>query len=251
MDLRNLWSRLIKWLHNHRLGSNTGYDSPQLTDDGLLMDEPSADAGRTSAEQSAIKAVTVRGKTESLEKLQVGFDRLVDQLQNINDHLDKQVAQHNELITRVDLFPKLLENFPVVVEQQKVLTEQLMGQLKANLLKDQQMLEAVEKIPAEAAKQTDAIVKIDRQLAAAADVDIQMTQTFNKFNESLAKLNQSTQSHTEGIAQMSKTFAASDRYLKFIISRQTKQFMWVFYSALGICLAVIITLIGIIIYLSK
>ena len=50
---------------------------------------------------------------------------------------------------------------------------------------------------------------------------------------------------------MSRTFAASDRYLKFIVSRQARQFMWVFYSVLGICLAVIIILVGIIIYLSR
>jgi hypothetical protein len=50
---------------------------------------------------------------------------------------------------------------------------------------------------------------------------------------------------------MSRTFAASDRYLKFIVSRQARQFMWVFYSALGICIAVIVILVGIVIYLSR
>jgi t-SNARE complex subunit (syntaxin) len=122
--------------------------------------------------------------------------------------------------------------------------------LKANLLKDQQMLEAVEKIPAESARQTDALINIDRQLAASADVDVQMTETFNQFNESLGKLNQSTQNHTDGISQMSRTFAASDRYLKFIVTRQTRQFMWVFYSAMAVCVVVILVLVGIILYLG-
>jgi len=251
MGLQGLLSRLMTWLRNHLPAAHTGYDSPHVSEDGLMFhDAPPASPASSRANDNAVQAVTVRGKSESMEKLQVGFDRLIDELSGINDHLRRQVAQHEDLITRVDQLPKLIESFPTIVENQKVLTEQLVGQLKANLLKDQQMLEAVEKIPAESTRQTDALINIDRQLAASADVDVQMTETFNQFNESLGKLNQSTQNHTDGISQMSRTFAASDRYLKFIVTRQTRQFMWVFYSALAVCVVVIFVLVGIILYLG-
>ena len=249
MGLQELLSRLMSWLRNRLPAVHDDYDSPQVSDDGFITEQ--TPPGPARDKNGSVQAVTVRGKGESLEKLQVGFDRLIDELSGINDHLRRQVAQHEELITHVDQLPKLIESFPTIVETQKVLTEQLVSQLKANLLKDQQMLEAVEKIPAESAKQTDALVNIDRQLAASAAVDVQMTDTFNKFSESLGKLNQSTQSHTDGIAQMSRTFAASDRYLKFIVTRQTKQLMWVFYSALAVCLVVILVLVGIVIYIRR
>jgi lipopolysaccharide/colanic/teichoic acid biosynthesis glycosyltransferase len=48
---------------------------------------------------------------------------------------------------------------------------------------------------------------------------------------------------TEGISQMNKTFAASDRYLKYIISRQHKRFMWVFVTAMSVCLLAIAALV--------
>jgi hypothetical protein len=48
---------------------------------------------------------------------------------------------------------------------------------------------------------------------------------------------------------MSKTFATSDRYLKYIISRQNKRFAWIFIGAVSVCAAVILVLVGIIIYL--
>jgi len=245
MELRALLTRFQNWLRKQLPSSYSDYDRPQIGDDGLIIHNqtPATDKG-------PLQAVAVRGKPE-VEKFQVGFGKLIDQLQDINEHLNKQVAQHENLIARIDQFPKLLENFPAVVENQKALTEQLVSQLKTNLLKDQQLLSAVEKIPAESAKQTDALLAIDRQLAAASDVDVQMTETFGKFNETLAKLNQSTKDHTDGISQMSRTFAASDRYLKFIVTRQTRQLMWVFYSALGICIAVILILVGIIIFVNK
>jgi DNA repair exonuclease SbcCD ATPase subunit len=245
MELRETLSRAINWLRKQLPSSQSDFDRPQIGDDGLIIHTQTPDE-----DKNQFQAVAVRGKPE-VEKFQAGFETLIEQIQNINEHLNKQVAQHENLIARIEQFPKLLENFPAVVENQKVLTEQLVSQLKTNLLKDQQLLSAVEKIPAESAKQTDALQAIDRQLAAASDVDIQMIETFGKFNETLAKLNQSTRDHTDGIAQMSRTFAASDRYLKFIVTRQTRQLMWVFYSALGICIAVILILVGIIIFVNK
>jgi hypothetical protein len=245
MELRALISRFQNWLRKQFPSSHDDFDRPGLNDDGLIIQNqpPAGDKG-------PLKTVAVRGKPE-MEKFQAGFETLIEQIQGINQHLDKQVTQHENLLSRIEQFPKLLENFPAVVENQKALTEQLVLQLKANILKDQQLLNAIEKIPAESIKQTDVLLAIDRQLASAADVDIQMTETFGKFNETLAKLNQSTKDHTNGIAQMSRTFAASDRYLKYMVAKQTRQFMWVFYTAIGICAVVILLLVGIIIFTGK
>jgi len=109
----------------------------------------------------------------------------------------------------------------------------------------------VERIPSETAKQTDALVNIDHQLAAAADTDVQMAESFNKFNQTLEELNRTAAGQTDGILQMSKTFATSDRYLKYIISKQNRRFMWVFVSAISVCVAVIVILTGVIIYLKS
>jgi hypothetical protein len=245
MEPRQIWSRFISWFRNQLPIAHGDYEPPQLSDNGLIINNQAP-----PADKSPVQTVAVRGKAET-EKFQAGFETLIEQIQGINHHLDKQVEQHDNLIARIEQFPKLLENFPAVVENQKVLTEQLVLQLKANILKDQQLLSAIEKIPAESAKQTDALLAIDRQLAAAADVDIQMTETFTKFNDTLGKLNQSTKDHTNGIAQMSRTFAASDRYLKYMVAKQTRQFMWVFYTAIGVCVIVILLLVGIIIFTGK
>jgi hypothetical protein len=112
-------------------------------------------------------------------------------------------------------------------------------------------VDTVERIPDEIARQSDALVDIDHQLAAAADADVQMAESFNKFNETLGKLNESTVGQTDGIAQMTRTFATSDRYLKYIISKQNRRFVWVFVAAVGVCVAVILIFAGIIIYLTQ
>lgn len=252
MALKEFKSRASSWLKTHKLSMEP---QPDIDNEGLLSrdSESSEDAQQKAAQNNevVVKPVHPKSKSESLEKLQDGFNQLIEQLQGINEHLDSQVAQHEDLMSRIDKMPQLLEGFPAIVENQKQLTEQLIEQLKANATKDQQFIDTVEKIPTETAKQTDALVDINHQLAAAADTDVQMTESFNKFNDSLDKLDQSTVSQTDGIMQMSKTFATSDRYLKYIISKQNKRFMWVFVIAMGVCVAAILILAGIITYLLR
>ena len=255
MGLKDIWSRTNSWLRAHKLPRAADYQ-PDVDDEGLISSdtdsaEPAVDDRDTESSQVVVKTVQPTDKTQSLEKLQAGFDRLIVQLQDINEHLNRQIGQHEDLMGRMDKLPELLESFPAVVENQKQLTEQLFEQLKASVIKDQQFVDAVEKIPTETAKQTDALTSIDHQLVAAADADAQMAESFNKFNETLDKLNQSNIGQTDSIMQMSKTFATSDRYLKYIISRQNKRFMRIFVVAISVCVLAILLLTGIIIYLRQ
>jgi chromosome segregation ATPase len=255
MGIKDIWTKTSNWLRNHSL-AKAPEDQPQVDDQGLITEdadstESTADSQGAQSGSVVVKAVQPRSKAESLEKLQAGFDKLIDKLQGINEHLNRQITQNEELMSRIEQLPQLLEGFPALLENQRQITERLLEQLNAAAVKNEQFIGIVEKIPTETAKQTDALVNIDHQLAAAADIDVQMAESFNKFNETLGKLNQSTVAQTDSMIQMSKTYATSDRYLKYIISRQNKRFIWVFIAAVSVCLAVILILTGIIIYLKQ
>ena len=255
MALKDFWSKTGNWLRSNKLTRLRGYQ-PQIDDQGLITQDveftEKPDHNKNDKNNEVmVKAVTPRNKSESLEKLQDGFNKLVEQLQGINTNLGRQVTQNEDLMHRIEQLPKLLESFPTVVENQKQLTEQLFEQLKATTVKNEQFLEAVDKIPTETAKQTDAMVDINHQLSAAADANAQMAETFNRFHQTMEKLDQTANSQTDSIMQMSKTFAASDRYLKYIMSRQHKRFVWVFIIAMSICVLAILILTCIIIYLRQ
>ncbi len=170
-------------------------------------------------------------------------------MQGINENLNRQITQQENLVNQIDKMPRLLESFPAVVENQKQLTEQLLEQLKATATKDQQFIDSIEKIPAETVRQTDALVNIDHQLAAVADTEVQMAENFNKFNQALGKLDQTTLDQTDSILQMSKAFTTSDKYLKYMVGRQNRRFMWIFMISIGVCVFAILVLTVIIIYL--
>jgi len=255
MTIKEIWTKTSGWLKAHKISPLTNFQPEvDVDEEGLIAQdvESAESAVRQQAgpdDKIVVKAPQRADKYEVLERLQAGFDALIEKLQSINVHLNRQIAQQDELMRRIEQLPQLLQGFPGLLENQKQITEQLLEQLKSAAAKNQQFIDAVEKIPAETAKQTDALVDIDHQLAAAADIDVQMAENFNKFNETLDKLNQSTVGQTDSIRQMSRTFATSDRYLKYIVSRQNKRFMWVFVAAMGVCVLVVLILTGIIIYL--
>jgi hypothetical protein len=279
MTLKQFWVGTGKWLRSHKPFVGSG-PQPQIDEDGLIsqgedpagpvhgapfhsassepvLDEPtrraatSQGASQQEGDQAMVKAIPPVDRQESLEKLQKGFDKLVEQLQGINEHLNRQASQHEDLMSRIERLPQVLESFPEAVENQKRVIEHLLDQFKGAAAKNEQFMDAVGKIPTETAKQTDALVKIDQQLAAAANIDVQMSQSFNNFNETLDRLNQTSLGQTDGILQMSKTFAASDRYLKYIISKHSKRFMWIFIATISVCTVCILILTGIIIYISR
>jgi hypothetical protein len=231
---------------------------PQIDNEGLISQEkdetrqPSEEGRATIHPSSIVHPALSLGTTpsESLEKLQIGFERLVEQLAGINEKLGNQAAAHEELMSRIRQLPKILESFPASTENQKQLTENLIEHLKGAEVRSEKFIDSVEKIPAETLKQTDALAGIEHQLAAAADIDVQMSESFNNFNRALDKLNEKTASQTESIDQMARTFAAGDRYLKYIISQQTKRFMWIFIASIVVCAVVILILTGIIIFLK-
>jgi small-conductance mechanosensitive channel len=234
---------------------NSDYQ-PELDSQGLIAGDSEKDQAGGSQEDSPDGSMVVKteqppSKQESLDKLQAGFNRLIEQLQGINDRLSTQAGQNRDLVDRVEQLPRILESFPAAMENQQKLTRELIGQLKTADARTQQFVETVQKIPAETARQTDALVNIDQQLAAAASTDVQMAENFNSFNDTLAKLNTSCASQTDSIMQMSRTFATSDRYLKYIISVQHKRFVWVFVAAISVCAAVILVLAGIIVYIRR
>ncbi|MHC4560286.1 MAG: hypothetical protein ACYTBP_15425 [Planctomycetota bacterium] len=200
---------------------------------------------------AVVKHAQQMDKHQTLEKLQQGFNTLIEQLRGVNEHLELQAHRNEDLMKKFEQVPDLLEKFPQIIESNKKLVEKFYEQVKTGTAKEALLLDAVDKIPAETAKQTDALAEINHQLAAAADTDVQMAEDFNKFNETMAKLNESTGSQTESIMQMSKTFSTSDRYMKYIISKQNRRFMWVFFIAMGICVTVILIMTGIIIYLKS
>jgi chromosome segregation ATPase len=263
MSFKNLRTRIGRVLREYGL-TGSYYEQAQIDDAGLLTEQfelkpakaevrPKIEPLRpANSDPVVVQAIQpANNKTESIEKMQEGFNRLIGQLENINTHLKDQIDQQQMLMRQMNKLPELLDSLPAMAENQNKLTSELMEQLKAASQQNEQVIETLEKIPEETGKQTDCLNDINHQLTAAAAVDVQLGERFQRFNIALDKLNETSMMHADSITQMGRTFAASDRYMKYLIQRQSVRFTWIFVATAGVCLAVIGMLAGIIIYLRQ
>ena len=146
MASNNFWYKIRNFFSN-TVGRGSSY--PAVDSDGLIDSDISKPAAQPAESKPAKMGLTKKvqsstiEKKENIEKLNKLFGQLVGQLQGINEHLGRQVGQHEELMGRIDQLPDLLEALPTQVRDQKQVVDALADQLKARAVKDQQFAETI------------------------------------------------------------------------------------------------------------
>lgn len=225
MAIRKFWAKVGKWRSNSDAAAST-----------------SVKTDAKPAEMVTIEALKPVKKDDQLPASKA-FDLLIGQLEGINENLGKHADQQQKLLERMNQLPEVLASLPKTVQSQQDLSEAICAELSRRELKEAQFLEAVESIPRQTVKQSNILEEMNSKLSSAVDANVQVGENFNRFNSTIGKLNKTSNAQTDSITQMNKTFAASDRYLKYIISRQNTRFLWMFITSLSICLIAIISLV--------
>jgi methyl-accepting chemotaxis protein len=192
-------------------------DNSHINSETSLLDERAKKTGTISTRFDAIE------RKDKFEKLNEGFNRLIDKLEGINDNLSAQVEQNDRLMYRIDNLPNMFANLPQTVESQKALVDELVEQLKVRQLREQQFIEAVERIPSETAKQSSMLTEMTHKMTVSANADTQMLESFNRFNVSVNSLNRSAEIRAEQLEKLTQTFETSERQTKDIIEKQNKR----------------------------
>lgn len=203
--------------------------------DVLLKDLPTCGSPSASNPDSSVvplrSAVTplVPKKKDSAEVFQEAVDKLVSKLEGINDHLASQIRQNERLVEKMDALPAMLMPLPKAVEAQQAAFAQVAEQLRDKIARDE--------------KVADELTGIHEKVAASADADVKLCETFGAISETLTKLDADTTHQTEWIQHMGHTFASSERYMKDILNKQQTRFYWVCGILVSISLLAVVGLI--------
>jgi len=127
MAVKDIFSKTGQWFQN--LGRKKGEQAESLSAKNASETTLVADFNRKTAEQEQSLA--------KLEKLEENFGNMINHLEDINGHL---------------------KNLPDFVENQKLLTNQLIEYIKTNSEAEQRLIEAVQQMPNETAKANRRIV---------------------------------------------------------------------------------------------
>lgn len=168
-------------------------------------------------------------KKEPAQVFDEAVTRLVDKLESINNNLDQHVHQSQQLLQRMDTLPDMLKTLPDAVQEQRQAFALVAEQLRQKVARDEKVAEE--------------LAGIHEKVAASTEMDAKMCDNLCKFSGTLSKLDQDTVSQTEWIQQMSRSFSASERFMKYTLARQQSRFFWIFGISLGVCFFAIAGLI--------
>lgn len=168
-------------------------------------------------------------KKDSAEVFQEAVDKLVGKLEGINENLGAQIHQNERLVEKMDALPGMLMPLPKAVEEQRAAFAQVAEQLRSKVARDEKVAEE--------------LGGIHEKVSQSVEVDTKMCESFGQFSETLGKLDADTVSQTEWIQQMSRTFSASERYIKDVMAKQQARFYWILGISLGVSLLAIVGLI--------
>jgi len=240
-------TRIRDWLNNltepdYQVGE-IPLDEQGFIRDDLVKDPATKKPATPNPVPHVVVAEPKAEKPQALDRIQENFTRFVDQLQGINTNLSKQVAQQEQLADKLDKLPSVIQGVPEMLENQHRSLDEVLRALRSSQMRSEEFIDVVHQIPREAVKQTETIQKMNQHLLSAAETDMVMRESFANFSDTVTKLAQATEANREALLNMSKAFAASDRYMKYLVQVQNRRFIWVFLISLAICLLVVLTML--------
>ena len=177
-------------------------------------------------------------KKSSAEMFNDAVEKLIDKLENINHNLDQQVQQKQQLVQRMDVLPDMLSTMPKAVEEQRQAFARVAEQLAQKVERD--------------AKVAEELAGIHEKVTTSTEIQSKMGDNFTKFSDTLDRLDQDTVNQTEWLQQISRTFLASERYMKYTLAKQQTRFYWIFGISIGVCfLAIAGLFIGILLLVKS
>jgi phage-related tail protein len=183
-------------------------------------------------------------KKDHVERFTDAVQQMVEKLEGIQRHLDRQVGQSEQLLNQMAQLPDLLSILPQSVGRQEEALRALLSQLQEKDRQDRQFLDTLSSLPDQAARQVQKLEEIHQQMAESLQSDNQLNHQVGQVCDTLNKLDRNTVSQTEWMEHVCRTFTLTDRYLKLTLAKQQRRFLWMMTIGMGICLLSVLGLVA-------
>ncbi len=184
-----------------------------------------ADAGSSAPPERATPTLSRRSRREySLGKLQEGYDRVLEMMDEMHKHMRVQEDRTQEIAGAITQLSRSLADVPKVDQQQVQLLSTIAAQLETTTVRTQQLGDAIGELPRVVRQQTDTLSGIERQLEMGSESDAHMAGTLQSLSRSVDRLGESSDKHANALNEMQVAGDEHQRRLDEILHRQTRQF---------------------------
>ena len=166
----SLFSRLGRWMESFRRDDRL----PQLAVGNRLPQpvppEPEIDQLEPADDKSSNRLMPWRKRDQILEQLQTGYDKVLDLVGSIQDHLTLHNQRSDQVAELLMVLSKGIEDVPKATRQHADALGGLARQMETDNRQNRSMIEAVSELPRAAHAQRQGMETIATQVQASAAV---------------------------------------------------------------------------------
>ncbi len=256
MQQQRFWSRVGHWFRSSDRGNGAGDQQDasngkskanQTPDQGAVAVKDAIEStadGEAPAEDGVIQPARVRisRRDLSIQKLQEGYNKVVDLVERIQDHMHTQDERSASMAKSLENIATTIGNVNGSSREQVDALRCMQEQMEADAAQSKKLDEQLSQLPRIADAQRETMATVGRQLDSSNQMQGKLNATLGEFQSKMTHLTEATATSTQSLRQIHQdTAAREDRVVKLMES-QTRRFTW--FASIALILAAIAATIG-------
>ncbi len=225
----SIWKRMGGWLR----GSSEPMQAEQSLDaDGLLvtpsenhLEDPTPQAADTTS------LFHRRGKPDQIAAMEDGFNRLVEVLESINDHVLQQQETSSSVRTHLEKLPLLLEGFSQTINSQRQLLNTMTEELQQGNRLGRQQTELLKQLPDAAREQLTRLDQMQEHLENSTRAAREVAENVGRQRQTAESIAAQSQVQTQALRDINELIRHDDERLETLLSRHTRRLTWLSIAA--------------------
>ena len=229
MEQKRLWSRMKEWIRPGARG---------LGGDGSLLGSASVrsavageeESGGANAGRRAVGGVLSRRRRNDtvLEKLQEGYLQVIDLVDSMQKHQQRQDTRAMEISSSLSRVAETLGTIESSGRDQARTLARIADELGAGNERSARWEEALSEFPQMAEAQRRALSDVAHQMEAAGQRDNQMVQSLESFREAVTSLGDATTASSVAVKSLQMSALESHERTAALMKEQNKRFTMLF-----------------------
>ncbi len=221
-----LWSKVKGWVARSGRTRNHAADS---VEQHSLGESPAEEKATTTHSLDRFGLLSRRKHNEeTLERLQAGYDQVIDLISSIKEHQKKQEARATEISNALSQMAVSLNS----IEGGSRLQSEKLALIAEGLHTTNERAERWEEILAEfprvAEAQKEALTGVVQQLSAAGERDDRMTSSLDSFREVVVSLGEATTASSVAVKNLQMSTLEGHDRTAALMKEQNKRFTMLF-----------------------
>jgi len=199
-------------------------------------------AGQTPAAEPAANAQAEEGpigplarwksnRNQALERLQIGYERLLALCETIDGHLQSQRQQQELVANSLERLSTAVQQMPDLLAEQGAKLDNIAAQVAQAANGASRLAEAIDQMIPTQRSQNDLLASVNQQLQRSAQSSDQLAEVLVELKTTLQSLTQSSQEQGRLLSELATDIQQRDSQISDLLQRQAKIVIWLFVAA--------------------